>query len=151
MKFNLDENLEEGYKIKYPNDWQIIFKKEGAIVHYLAPLEDLDDRFRENLSIFKEERGPFVKLYGLIDDQIAILEKNILDFELIEKKKTMLSGNETYKLMFSGKKEGFSFIFLQYYMMDEFTLISLNFVAEKRKYDDYKSTVKKMIKSFEIL
>ena len=151
MKFNLDEDQVQGYKLKYPETWEVKYKQEGAIAHYIAPLDGSTDRFRENISLYMEDIKSIDNLEQIIENQINGLENSILEFNLIQKKKTKLSRREAFKLMFSGKKEGISFIFVQHYTLIDNILISLNFVAEKRSYDNYKNVLGKMIKNFQLI
>ncbi|MFX1256377.1 MAG: PsbP-related protein [Promethearchaeota archaeon] len=151
-EIKLVENLEHGIKIKFPSKWEMKENIMDAIVVFLTPIESKLDKFRENLSIMIKMILVEPRLLDeYIEFEINQLKKAILDFRLVEKKKTKLAKIPAYKLVFTGKKQEITLKLMQYYALKYNIVYLMTYTAEKYKYDKYLKIILKMIKSFKII
>lgn len=151
MDFLIDEDRAEGYSMKYPEDWNVVYRKQGAIAHYLSPQEGRTDSFRENVSLFKSKPLPVALLDDYVDLQVNQLRNSMLDFQLVKRKNMKLDGRKAQQIVFKGNQENMAFQFMQIYAADDKGVYSICFVSEQDVYDDYKKILKKMVRSFKIL
>ena len=153
MKFlNFVDNLKHGISIKYPSSWE---KKEeimDAVVIFLSPTENMEDKFRENLSIMiKDLYMQKCDFYDYLSFSIEQLRDAILEFHLLDKTPTKLSKIPAYRIIYSGKREQIDVKIMQNYAINNNKVYIITYTAEKDKFDEYLKIVLKMIKSFRMI
>jgi serine/threonine-protein kinase len=150
------ENPTYGIKIQYPVDWtasQNGLQDYTDIIAFYSPLENISDRFPEQLSISVIDYSQNITLNDYTN-RITDTLKQSPNLEIIQSNATTLAGNPAHKIVFSPmtgeQQQQFKPEIMQIWTIKGDKAYSILYVAESVKYSNYLSTVQKMVNSFEI-
>ena len=144
------ENSANGIKIKYPKDWTIQEGLMGSLAAIISPLEDTNDKYRENFNIITENIPENIDLDKYKDASLELLNNLITNYKLLKSEKTNIMQKSAYKIMYTGVQGKFNLEFVQIFSILEKKSIVFTFVTEENKYSKFESIIDEMIKSIEL-
>lgn len=136
------------YSFLVPEGWKI---KEGCMeadCSLLAPHDDYEDTFLENINIVVTQapgKNYAVKKYA--DFSVGYLPTVIDDFEILER--IELDNNGEY-VIYKGFKSDFHQTWKQYYFIKDESLYIITFTAETSRFEEYISQIQINLDSFKI-
>ncbi|NDC41057.1 MAG: hypothetical protein EBZ77_05830 [Chitinophagia bacterium] len=141
------------YRISYPPDWELDESgKYGTKFYIFSPLRGETDEFRENIGLVTEDLGNNkVDLAEYIDISKKNLPKFITNATIQSCVRLVAHGQPYYRLVYIGDQGNYHLKFDAIIYLRHQTAYVVTFVAEKAEYARYKTTVDKMMESFEVL
>lgn len=136
------------YTFLVPEGWKI---KEGCLeadCSMLAPHDDYEDTFLENINIVvapAPAKNYPVKKYA--DFSVGYLPSVIDDFEVLER--VELENNGEY-VIYKGLKSDFHQTWKQYYFIKDEGLYIITFTAETDRFEEYIDKIQVNLDSFKI-
>jgi hypothetical protein len=142
--------------IQYPNDWRIStfgLEDYSQIVSFLSPLENLTDTFPAKVVISQYNYVQNVTLDSFTN--MTLNQSRILDINITEPKRSLLSGLDAYELVTTLDIENELIPIPVSKVMEVWTaygnkVYKLTYVADEPKYSKYLPKVQKMKESFKI-
>ena len=113
------ENSANGIKIKYPKDWTIQEGLMGSLAAIISPLEDTNDKYRENFNIITENIPENIDLDKYKDASLELLNNLITNYKLLKSEKTNIMQKSAYKIMYTGVQGKFNLEFVQIFSILE--------------------------------
>jgi len=142
-----------GYSIRYPKSWRTdTSKMMGADLFILAPLENANDKFSENVNIMIQDlTGQNIGLEQykqITENQLKVM---VTDGKLIESVIVKSDKGSYYKLQYLMTQGAFKLrIFsICYIKADKAYLVT--FTAEVNKYEQFKKDGEQTINSFKVI
>jgi eukaryotic-like serine/threonine-protein kinase len=146
------ENLDNGFKMKYPDNWN---KQEeynpisGELVQFISPSESSADKFQERLIVTVEPSSDrtlydYVKLSK---QEILNLDKNA---RIIEEGESTVAGKNGYKIIYTTKTGDRELKKLEVSTLKNDKAYLITYEAEVGNYEKFLPDVEKAIKSLEI-
>lgn len=144
------ENKEAGFSIQHPTAWE---KKENenknAPVQFLAPAENANDLFRENINVIVGEKTAQNLSF---DDILGSLESNIKNFKLETKTTETIAMGEAktvvYTTNLTNGDKTYDLKIRQTYVRGKNNFYVITYTTETTSYDKFSGTADTMIKSF---
>jgi hypothetical protein len=136
------------YTINIPQDWTTKEGCNASDCSYLAPQDNGQDTFLENINITVVEapaKNYAVKKYT--DFSLGYLPTVMDNFELIDRK--ALPNNAEY-IIYKGFKSNYNQTWKQYYFIKGNTLYILTFTAETPKFEEYIAKIQENLDSFKM-
>jgi serine/threonine-protein kinase len=147
--FQLYENLEQGIKIKYPENWQ---KRDvpnaitQEVIIFVSPKQDKQDTFQEAVTISVEDFN------GTLDESVKILKgeikKSSRNANILETSETTLDSKPARQLIFTSQVDGNNVKTLQVWALKGTKAYIVTYTADVNDYDKFINAVEKMIESF---
>jgi hypothetical protein len=142
----------EHFRIQYPVAWEVdASKKLGAELFLFSPLEDKNDKFRENVNVLIQElegQGvDIVKYKEITDKQLIDLGTNAKVYESVVD--TSVSTPE-YRVSYMMIQQGYRLRIISKCFIKDDKAYLVTFTAEFDKFDKYKAEAKKIIETFEL-
>lgn len=141
------------YSIAPPQGWAIdTTKSMGAELFLFSPLENSDDKFRDNINLMIQN----IAAYGLsLDEYVSISEKQITgemvkDGVLISSERMNKNGREYQQMIYTMTQGTFKLKILQHAYMVNGNAFLLTFTVEATKFDSYLQTATQAMSSFTI-
>ena len=152
------KNSRYGFEIQYPSNWEKIDFGQAIeeddrhiVVTFLSPPEDALDLFREYLVIQVGMLMVHRSLEQNVDAQINSLRDSLPDFGIVESNATTVAGgNRMHTLVYTFKVGEDEYKVTEFWIIKADKLYYLKYSTESEKSDNYGSTIRKMIDSFEI-
>lgn len=144
----------EDYRIDYPASWQASGGTQmGADFYAVAPLDGVEDKFRENVSLLVQNVDDVVEAMTL-EDFAALSEEQIMklmtEAEITESEKVTTEGRSYQKMVFTAKQGVFDLKFQQHSFVENGQAFILAFSAERDKFEDYGEIGQKILDSFSV-
>ena len=143
---------EDGFFMKYPDQWTFDNSAEGASVIFFAPLENELDNFKENVNVVVQDisKNPMTlnQYTGLAIRQMeAVFGNNLVT---LESEPTRFAGQKGYRFVFLGKGSDLELKYLISWTIKDMKAYQVTYTAIAAHYDKHLSKVKKMFRSFRI-
>jgi len=154
-EFNSYKSASFNFIMRYPQSWEMNTLKDMEVmspvvkneVAFLSPLENKDDKFRENVNVVVEDlsgRQLDSEQYAKAADAAWLKYDNtskIVDFQ-----KTNLNGEVAYYTIMENDKLKFK----QYKLVKDNKAFVITFTSEPDKFDDFLNIADNIIQSFEL-
>jgi hypothetical protein len=151
---NFSEYRSPKYKIRiiYPEEWTMLDLPTDTVVDFLAPLENEDDTFQENLNVVVQDVGDKpLSLYEYAEISIAQINDMFEDSKILSVEDTTLDGNSAHRLIHTAKYGEYELKWMQIYTIKNRKVYLITYTAEREKYDAYLDIILDMVDSFRIL
>jgi len=145
------QDQDYNFQINYPEDWQQRQINDFLIpgVSFLAPLENEEDLFQENVSISIESLREESSLQAYTTDSVAEIKQ--IDPFVANPEKTYLGKLEGRKVTYESKdRKGLDLTRTQVWTVSEGKAYILTYTAESEQHQSFTSIFEQMIKSFKI-
>jgi serine/threonine-protein kinase len=146
------ENNTHGFRLSYPDKWAVTEGVMGTVAAFMSPLENSDDKFRENVNVLvqalSEYPGMTLEKYEALS--IDDMPKFVTDFKLIDRKDAVISGLPAKTITFTGRQGVFQIKFLQAYIIQNERAFVLTYTAEEAQYKKYLAPAQGIIFSIQI-
>lgn len=151
--FLIYTNDQAGFKISYPNNWEMIENFGGTTVAFRSPAEDSSDSFKENVNVLgRALQSKNLKLDEFFQANIDTLKKQYPNFNLLSSKNIQLSdGTPAKKIIFNLEFNGVNLKFLQVYSIKNSHGYVISFTSTEESYNKYINDVENILQSFEII
>lgn len=128
-----------GTTFHYPVDWEVEGSDGGGIVAaFIAPLEDENDVFEENVSVAIEDMGgEDVTMEMLAEASKKQLGEVIANFQVVKEETAELDGLPFYSLYFSGTQGELDLIWQQVFMIVDGFAYIFTYTAEPESFDTF--------------
>ncbi|MCX6089816.1 MAG: trypsin-like peptidase domain-containing protein [Candidatus Atribacteria bacterium] len=147
--FKTFTDTQKGFTLKYPNSWtstiQTLMNQE--VVAFLAPTDNPQDVFRENLNILIENLPSEMSLqnyFSLTMDQL----KTFPDVQFRENYDATISGQPGKVLVYSRTLDGKELTYSQVYIIRGIKAYVLTFTAESTQYSHYQPEFQQILSRF---
>ncbi len=150
--YKLFEDKVYGTTLQYPEDWEL---QEGVIgiAVLLAPLEDANDTFRENINFIIEDLGGqsiTAKDYlELTKEQLSSGEL-IQDFALVDEDVSTEEGEDAAYMAYTGKQGDLELTWMQVVQIQEGKAYIVTFTATNDSFDKYVDQAGEIVDSWTI-
>ena len=146
------KNLDYGIVINYPETWQIRKRDDFLIsgVIFISPLENKQDSFQENVSVFVENLVSNTSMNEYTAESIAEI-KRFSDPTITNAKLTVLGSYEGRKVIYEGEEQGSVVKRMQIWTVFNNRAYTITYTARPHRYNAFLPTVEKMITSFDLL
>ena len=146
-------NAELGFSIKYPAQWSLEEKKNGAVAIFYAPLSSPLDIFQENVNLVVQGHLPeemTLEAYTkqAIEQLQVVFMQNII---IMESEPFRFAGQEGYKLVFIGKGPEAEVKYFCAWALVNRRAYQFTYTSLSSDYDKYFPLVNRMLRSFKIL
>lgn len=133
------------FVINYPQNWEI--KQISGIVAFLSPMENNEDKFRENVNVLVEDlsNNP-LNLEQYEKAAVDAWLKADSKLRLIDTQKINLKGQDAFYTI----AENDTLKFKQYILVKNNKAFVLTFTSEPGKFDKFLNIAETIMKSFEI-
>jgi len=149
MSNNVYKSKTNDFSISYPRDWE---KKSGAMgteATIYAPKQGNDDKYRENIDLFAETTKNQRTLDQYFESVIMVQSKKLVEGYSNEKvEKTMLSGEDAYKLTFSINLSGVDLNIVRYIAKHNEKFYVITFSEESSQTENYAKQMEEIVGSF---
>lgn len=146
------ENKDYEVKISYPQTWQVQTRDDFLISGFIfiSPLENEQDSFQENVSIFVENLVSDTSLNEYTAESIAEI-KQFSYPSITNTKSTPLGNYEGRSVIYEGKDRGIVVKRMQIWTVFKSRAYTLTYTAQPERYDRFLPIVKRMTESFNLL
>ncbi|MGE5396858.1 MAG: PsbP-related protein [Chitinophagales bacterium] len=100
--YNLYENKERGFSIKYPNGWVMIEKFQGADVIFFRPEKIFKKGFRDNVNVNVQSVSNEDELKNYAQVSMERLKTLIPGFTLVSERESAVSDLPSYEVTYTG-------------------------------------------------
>lgn len=143
---------DSNFTIDYPGDWEENTSGElGTRFILFSPIESLDDQFRENVNLLKQN------LEGLnldLDAYVQLSEEQVktllTNSEILKSERRNNENGEHHTLVYYGTQGVLDLRYEQYCWVTDNMAYILTYVCEKDKYAAFKKLSKRILKSFKV-
>ena len=156
MNFTSYENRTHGFKLQYPEDWELIDDNPVFAAAIVSPYEDSSDyRAEVFVNIFEVDQDP--RSFEEFKEEAPAQIKPLLnDFKVYEMKETILSSKKAHQIIYAGKMKFGRLKNLELKHLQVSTQIGkkyyqIGYSHNPNYYEEYLDLISKMMESFEIL
>jgi hypothetical protein len=146
----LYENQEYAFSISYPSNWEVGKGIMSSIVIFHSPVNE-KRAIRGNLNVvivdLSDEPTTLEQSY---DPIIAQLENVITMFKLINKSPSVISGNDSYEIIFTGIQGKHELKWMQNWTISDNMIYTITYTNSQLHFDEFLDEAKKMINTFKI-
>src|SRR5215217_6147917 len=145
-----------GIRIQYPSDWEINDKidETGGSVHFVSPLENIIDDYREELAVTLDEEAKSFRnltLYNYETHVVASLQQIFPNINFTSSTNTTVAGLPAINLGYSFFSGPRVFQAMHLITLKDNRPYNVVYASEAEKYETYLPTMAKMIESLELL
>jgi eukaryotic-like serine/threonine-protein kinase len=146
------KNQDYGVKINYPKTWQVQTRDDFLISGFIfiSPLENSQDSFQENVSVFVENLVSDTSLNEYTTESIAEI-KQFSDPNITNAKLTTLGSYEGRSVIYQGKDRGIVVKRMQIWMVFDSRAYTITYTAQPEHYEKFLPIVKRITNSFDLL
>ncbi|WP_372633935.1 PsbP-related protein [Cohnella sp.] len=148
--YKLFEDKVHGTTIQYPEDWTL---QEGVIgiAVFLAPPEDANDPFSENINFIVEDLGgQSVSAKDYLELTKQQLGQLIQDFTLVDEEVDTEEGSDAAYMAYTGKQGDLELTWMQTVEIHEGKAYIITFTATRDSFDKYIEQVAEIADSWTI-
>jgi hypothetical protein len=149
------ENSKIGYKLKYPDNWNISESKYNTIFYPITEEQKIKEQQQPSIYLTIANTSLLdvpISLESIVEETINNLNSTLTDLKLIESTSMFLNNdNIAHKLVYSFNEFNKSITNMDIGLIANNDLFLLSFSAFSNNYNKYLPTVEKMIEYFEIL
>ncbi|MFA7272264.1 MAG: hypothetical protein WC044_00260 [Crocinitomicaceae bacterium] len=140
----------EKYYIEYPENWELNQKKEvGAEFFLFSELSSLEDKFRENVNLLKQDiSGYYLDLDEYAKLTVGQVENLLEDGKILESSRISGNTRDFHKLIFTGTQNGLKLKFEQYFWVVGEDAFILTFTTVANQFEQYKVEGEGILNSF---
>jgi len=146
----LYENQKYAFSISYPSNWEMEEGVMSSVVFFRSPVNE-KRAIRGNLNVvivdLSDEPTTLEQSY---DPIIAQLENVITKFKLINKSPSVISGNDSYEIIFTGIQGKHELKWMQNWTISDNILYTITYTSSQLHFDEFLDDAKKMINSFKM-
>ena len=146
----LYENQKYAFSISYPSNWEMEEGVMSSVVFFRSPVNE-KRAIRGNLNVvivdLSDEPTTLEQSY---DPIIAQLENVITMFKLINKSPSVISGNDSYEIIFTGIQGKHELKWMQNWTISDNMLYTITYTNSQLHFDEFLDEAKKMINTFKI-
>ena len=146
----LYENQKYAFSISYPSNWEMEEGVMSSVVFFRSPVNE-KRAIRGNLNVvivdLSDEPTTLEQSY---DPIIAQLENVITKFKLINKCPSVISGNDSYEIIFTGIQGKHELKWMQNWTISDNILYTITYTSSQLHFDEFLDDAKKMINSFKM-
>jgi len=152
--FAVYESRTLGFRIKYPELWQVIEQPQGVeAVIFVSPAENEADEYRENVNVTTAAVNYGTRTLDAftattIRQLTGLFEENI---EVLQSRPYSMGGRPGHLLVFSGKSVGEPAQYLHVWCIAGTKAYIITYTALKKDFDRHFRDVLDMVKSFRLL
>lgn len=141
----------DGLSIACPKTWDVQSTGQGAIALIgIAPLENNQDRFRENLTIARSDlKGRSVSATEFGKTDMGMILKSLKGKNVIKEETYKVNGMDCYRIMYSGLQGDLHLRYEQRYFVHSGYAYTLNVAGEKDNYQLYDDVFTQILNSFQ--
>ena len=130
-------NQEKGFSIEFPGDWEQIEGYMGTTILALSPLENAQDRFRENVNVIVNTLPEEISLDEHFQQNLAAIGEALGDYQELGKGSTTIDKTDTRWLAYSHRMEGYQLKALVYIMIKNGREYVITFSANSDDFSRY--------------
>ncbi|WP_449420443.1 protein kinase domain-containing protein [Phormidium nigroviride] len=153
-KLLLYQNIENGFRIKYPQEWE---KKESQgyfdpnIVTFRSPKKSDADIYPEDIIVTVDDLSlKPMSLDEYTKISIAQIKESNQDTKVLEDGSAMLANTKAHKVIFTTKEEENNVKKMQVWTVKNNRAYTITYTANKDEYSDYLKSAENVINSLEI-
>jgi PsbP-like protein len=142
-----------GCKMAYPPDWELNDQTQGAKFFIFTPIENGDDRFRENFNLQATDISDHpATLKQYVDANLKDLKAAMKNMKTISSKYMKVNGVNTYEILYTGDLDAVDYTlkFLQRYTIIKGKAFVLTYSSEAGKRDKYYAQAVQMLNTFKL-
>ena len=148
-EFLIYEDLNEGIRIKYPENW--LKQGEGKKITFYSPQEGKNDPYIEHVTVITWDYDETISIKD-IDNQFFEIINTLPSSSIIIKGEDILSSYPANYVVFTAVDDlGLEKKLKWIWTVKDNKLYIIQFNADINKYDTYLGSVNKMIDSFEFI
>lgn len=149
--FKIFEDSAKKFSVSYPSNWeQIAQNYQNQIINgFLAPYDNQNDTFRENLNVIVETYQSPIQLDNYYQWNINQL-KAFPDIQILGNYDALVSGVPSKILIYSRSQSGKNLTFSQVFLVQGNTGYILTFTAESDKYQAYQPIFQQIMDRFRL-
>lgn len=149
--FKIFEDSAKKFSVSYPSNWeQIAQNYQNQIINgFLAPYDNQNDTFRENLNVIVETYQSPIQLDNYYQWNINQL-KAFPDIQILGNYDALVSGVPSKILIYSRSQSGKNLTFSQIFLVQGNTGYILTFTAESDKYQAYQPIFQQIMDRFRL-
>lgn len=149
--FKIFEDSAKKFSVSYPSNWeQIAQNYQNQIINgFLAPYDNQNDSFRENLNVIVETYQSPIQLDNYYQWNINQL-KAFPDIQILGNYDALVSGVPSKILIYSRSQSGKNLTFSQVFLVQGNTGYILTFTAESDKYQAYQPIFQQIMDRFRL-
>lgn len=149
--FKIFEDSAQKFSVSYPSNWeQITQNYQNQIINgFLAPYDNQNDTFRENLNVIVETYQSPIQLDNYYQWNINQL-KAFPDIQILGNYDALVSGVPSKILIYSRSQSGKNLTFSQVFLVQGNTGYILTFTAESAKYQAYQPIFQQIMDRFRL-
>ncbi|GEM_PF-1655869 len=147
--FQIFQNPNQGFTVRYPYNWEPVTQNymNREINGFLAPMDDQNDFFRENMNVVIETFQSQILLENYFQWNLEQLKK-MSDIQFLENYNGTISGLPGKILVYTLSQNGKKLTFSQAYIVHGNKACVLTFTAESDKYPKYQPIFQQMLSRF---
>jgi hypothetical protein len=147
--FQIFQNPTQGFTVRYPHNWELVTQNymNREINGFLAPMDDQNDLFRENMNVVIETFQSQILLENYFQWNLEQLKK-MSDIQFLENYNGTISGLPGKILVYTLSQNGKKLTFSQAYIVHGNKACVLTFTAESDKYPKYQPIFQQMLSRF---
>ena len=149
--FKIFEDSAQKFSVSYPSNWeQVTQNYQNQIINgFLAPYDNQNDTFRENLNVIVETYQSPIQLDNYYQWNINQL-KAFPDIQILGNYDALVSGVPSKILIYSRSQSGKNLTFSQIFLVQGNTGYILTFTAESDKYQAYQPIFQQIMDRFRL-
>jgi eukaryotic-like serine/threonine-protein kinase len=146
------ENQDYGVKINYPKTWEVQTRDDFLISGFIfiSPLENSQDSFQENVSVFVENLVSDTSLNEYTTESIAEI-KQFSDPNITNAKLTNLGAYEGRSIIYQGREGNIVVKRMQIWTVSDGRAYTITYTAQPEHYEKFLPIVKRITNSFDLL
>lgn len=144
--------LEEvNYSVKYPHTWSLNQTGfQGTSFLIIARQTSIRDFYQENLSMVEKAIADTMDLISYVKSNIAMLDKTVERFEILEQEMKELEGDRFYRLLYVGIESKYKILYEKHYRIKDKQAYVTTFACRTMEADRYRPIGRAMLKSFKL-
>ena len=144
-------NKKGGFAISFPQGWELHENAMQLDAAALAPLESVNDRFRENVTVASSPLDTAMDAEAVLESQMPTMLKLITDFKVEERGEATIGGQKAVWLTYTQLQGKDRLKTTMYAAAGKEKAWLIHCTAEISAYDKYRDTFETTVQSFRIL
>ena len=130
-------DIDSGFSIVPPEDWEAVPDSAGAAVAFLSPLVDEADTLRENFNVTVLEIDELPEPQDLADGTFDSVRDTFDDLTLLSAENTILNGMPAVRIEYTCQYQEIDLQIVQYLVLTDGTDYVVTFTALEDTFEDY--------------
>jgi hypothetical protein len=143
-------NRAKGFKISFPEGWEVRESQMGLDVIALSPLSSSLDKFRDNVSVASTNMSAALTADQILDSNLLSMMRVITDFKPEERGAAQLNGRKAAWITYTMLQGQFRLKVKRYAVPGETRAYLIDCTAETTAAKDFQDQFEQIIQSFRV-